>query len=79
MFSMDMISLSVAPVGPGTEPNGEIYANAIADRLEAEGFKCFLDRKDYAPGDQWKGIGARKLEKTSQLIGSNHVKVPNVS
>jgi TIR domain len=44
------------------------YATALAPRLEADGFQVFLDRADYALGDDWKKAGAWTLRHTGQLI-----------
>jgi hypothetical protein len=48
--------------------DGGKYALALSRRLEKEGFEVFLDRDDYASGDDWKKVGAWTLRRTSQLI-----------
>lgn len=48
--------------------DGATYANALARRLEADGFEVFLDRNDYATGDDWKKVGAWTLRRTGQLL-----------
>jgi tetratricopeptide (TPR) repeat protein len=51
-----------------TWSDGGAYAKALAGRLEAEGFEVFLDRSEYASGDDWKKVGAWTLRRTGQLI-----------
>ena len=41
---------------------------ALASRLKADGFQVFLDRANYASGDDWKKVGAWTLRRTGQLI-----------
>jgi WD40 repeat protein len=48
--------------------DGGAYATALMRRLEAQGFQVFLDRNDYASGDDWKQVGAWTLRRTGQLI-----------
>ena len=48
--------------------DGRIYAEALARRLETNGYDVFLDRDDYAVGDDWKKVGAWTLRRTGQLI-----------
>ncbi len=48
--------------------DGGRYAGALARQLKAQGFEIFLDRDDYASGDDWKKVGAWKLRRTSQLV-----------
>jgi WD40 repeat protein len=48
--------------------DGGNYAAALAHQLEAEGFQVFLDRDDYASGDDWKKVGVWTLHRTGQLI-----------
>jgi tetratricopeptide (TPR) repeat protein len=48
--------------------DGAAYAAALPRRLEAEGFEVFLDRDDYASGDDWKKVGAWTLRRTGQLV-----------
>ncbi len=51
-----------------TWSDGRIYAKALAHRLEADGFECFLDSDDYSKGDNWKRVGAWTLRRTSRLV-----------
>jgi len=48
--------------------DGGVYAAALMRRLEAQGFQVFLDREEYASGDDWKQVGAWTLRRTGQLI-----------
>jgi WD40 repeat protein len=48
--------------------DGAAYAAALAARLEKEHFAVFLDRTNYAAGDDWKKVGGWTLKKTGQLI-----------
>jgi len=48
--------------------DGGSYAMALARKLQAQGFEIFLDREEYASGDDWKKVGAWKLRRTGQLI-----------
>src|SRR5262245_20302126 len=48
--------------------DGGSYATALARTLRAQGFEIFLDREEYASGDDWKKVGAWKLRRTGQLI-----------
>jgi WD40 repeat protein len=48
--------------------DGGTYAAALMRRLELQGFEVFLDRDDYASGDDWKQVGAWTLRRTGQLI-----------
>lgn len=48
--------------------DGAAYATALASRLEADRFAVFLDRTEYASGDNWKKVGAWTLRRTGQLI-----------
>jgi WD40 repeat protein len=48
--------------------DGAAYAAALARRLEKEGFAVFLDRANYAAGDDWKKVGGWTLKRTGQLI-----------
>jgi hypothetical protein len=41
--------------------DGAVYAAALALRLEKEHFAVFLDRTNYAAGDDWKKIGGWTL------------------
>lgn len=44
------------------------YAVALAQRLRNRGFQCFLDRAEYAMGDDWKKEGRRALRNTQRLV-----------
>jgi hypothetical protein len=44
------------------------YALALAEKLGTQGFQCFLDSTEYAPGDDWPLVGKRALRKTSKLL-----------
>lgn len=48
--------------------SGGRYAVALAQRLRDENFEVFLDRADYASGDDWKKIGQVALRNTQWLI-----------
>lgn len=48
--------------------DGGAYALALAQRLEAQGYEVFLDRRKYGAGDDWAEVGGRTLRKTGQLI-----------
>lgn len=48
--------------------DGWEYAEALARELEALNFDVFLDRDDFAAGDDWKSVGAWSLRRTSKLI-----------
>src|SRR5215510_3654981 len=48
--------------------DGSSFAAALATRLEVDGFEVFLDRADYAMGDDWKKVGAWTLRRTGQLV-----------
>src|SRR5262249_6880871 len=41
---------------------------ALTRQLRSQGFEVFLDRDDYASGDDWKKVGAWKLRRTGQLV-----------
>lgn len=45
-----------------------LYAEQLARRLESNGFDVFLDRDDYASGDDWQRVGSWTLRRTGQLI-----------
>jgi tetratricopeptide (TPR) repeat protein len=47
---------------------GNRYAVALAQRLRDRGFDVFLDRAEYAMGDDWKTEGHRALWNTQRLI-----------
>jgi tetratricopeptide (TPR) repeat protein len=48
--------------------DGGRYAAALTRQLRSHGFEVFLDRDDYASGDDWKKVGAWKLRRTGQLV-----------
>jgi hypothetical protein len=48
--------------------SGGKYAKALAEALERVGFECFLDRSDFAVGDDWKEESRRALHRTESLI-----------
>jgi tetratricopeptide (TPR) repeat protein len=48
--------------------DGGNYATALTRQLRSHGFEVFLDRDDYASGDDWKKVGAWKLRRTGQLV-----------
>ena len=45
-----------------------VYAINLAKRLRAEGYDVFLDRADYASGDDWKVLGEIALRNTQRLV-----------
>jgi WD40 repeat protein len=51
-----------------TWADGSKYADSLYKKLTAQGFTVFLDKKDYARGDNWTLLGRRALKKTRQLI-----------
>jgi len=51
-----------------TWADGSKYADSLYQKLTAQGFTVFLDKKDYARGDNWTLLGGRALKKTRQLI-----------
>src|SRR5437762_3046736 len=51
-----------------TWADGSKYAHSLYEKLTAQGFTVFLDKKDYAHGDNWTLLGRRALKKTRQLI-----------
>jgi tetratricopeptide (TPR) repeat protein len=48
--------------------DGGRYAAELTRQLRSHGFEVFLDRDDYASGDDWKKVGAWKLRRTGQLV-----------
>jgi hypothetical protein len=48
--------------------DGGNYATALTRQLRSHGFEVFLDRDNYASGDDWKKVGAWKLRRTGQLV-----------
>ena len=48
--------------------SGGLYAVNLAQRLREKHYDVFLDRADYASGDDWKAIGERALRNTQRLV-----------
>ena len=48
--------------------SGGPYAVNLAQRLRDTKYDVFLDRAEYAMGDDWKKVGARALSNTQRLI-----------
>lgn len=48
--------------------SGGVYAVALAESLRDRGYDVFLDRAEYAMGDDWKQIGERALRQTRRLV-----------
>ncbi len=48
--------------------SGGAYAVTLAQRLQAKNFDVFLDRADYASGDDWKQVGEIALRNTQRLV-----------
>lgn len=48
--------------------SGGVYAVALAERLRDLGYDVFLDRDEYAFGDDWKEVGERALRNTQRLV-----------
>lgn len=48
--------------------DGNKYALQLAQQLSSEGFEVFLDRANYASGDDWKKVGAWTLRRTGMLV-----------
>jgi TIR domain len=48
--------------------DGSDYAHDVFKRLKSSGFTVFLDKQDYARGDNWSLLGRRAVRKTRQLI-----------
>jgi WD40 repeat protein len=48
--------------------DGADYALPLAEQLKGAGFDCFLDRRSFVKGDNWKRIGRYALLKTSRLV-----------
>jgi WD40 repeat protein len=48
--------------------SGGRYAARLADALRKEGFDCFLDRSEFAGGDDWKIEARQALANTRRLI-----------
>ena len=51
-----------------TWADGSKYADSLYEKLKAQGFTVFLDKEEYARGDNWSLFGRRALKKTRQLI-----------
>jgi hypothetical protein len=47
---------------------GGKYAMALAARLRERGLDCFLDRAEFAAGDDWKIEARRALDRTQRLV-----------
>ena len=48
--------------------SGGTYAVSLAARLREKGYEVFLDRADYAMGDDWQRVGEIALRNTKRLI-----------
>ena len=48
--------------------SGGVYAVNLAQMLRSNGFDVFLDRADYASGDDWKRMGQIALRNTQRLV-----------
>jgi WD40 repeat protein len=48
--------------------SGGVYAVALAEMLRVQGYDVFLDRAEFAMGDDWKKIGERALKNTQRFI-----------
>ena len=48
--------------------SGGVYAVNLAQMLRSKGFDVFLDRADYASGDDWKQMGQIALRNTQRLV-----------
>lgn len=48
--------------------SGGVYAVNLAQMLRSKGFDVFLDRTDYASGDDWKRMGQIALRNTQRLV-----------
>jgi WD40 repeat protein len=48
--------------------SGGRYAVALAEALRARGFECFLDRSEFAAGDDWKSEARLALRRTQRLL-----------
>jgi hypothetical protein len=58
-----------------TWADGSKYGDSLYEKLKAQGFTVFLDKEEYARGDNWSLFGRRALRKTRQfiLIATPHV------
>lgn len=48
--------------------SGGTYAVSLAARLREKGYDVFLDRAEYAMGDDWQRIGQAALHNTQRLV-----------
>lgn len=48
--------------------SGGTYAVNLAARLREKGYEVFLDRAEYAMGDDWKRVGEIALRNTQRLV-----------
>ena len=48
--------------------SGGAYAVILAQMLRSRNYDVFLDRADYASGDDWKRIGEVALRNTQRLV-----------
>ncbi len=48
--------------------SGGKYAVGLFNSLHERGFDCFLDRSEFAAGDDWKQQAARALQNTQRLV-----------
>ena len=48
--------------------SGGLYAVSLAERLRDLGYECFLDRAEFAAGDDWKQEGHNALRNTQRLV-----------
>ena len=48
--------------------SGGSFAVALAQGLRSKGFEVFLDRTDYASGDDWQRLGRIALHNTQRLV-----------
>lgn len=48
--------------------DGRNYAIELSEKLEKQGFDCFLDSENYVKGDDWKKIGFWTLKRTGHLL-----------
>src|SRR5271157_4492406 len=48
--------------------SGGAYAVALGQRLRDSGFAVFLDRAEFAMGDDWKGVSERAILNTERLV-----------
>jgi hypothetical protein len=48
--------------------SGGSYTVALATRMREHGFTCFLDRTEYASGDDWREVGQRALRRAQRLV-----------